>query len=255
MAKEAIASARLKPETMREVALDTETTGLYADKGDRLVEIGCVELINHIPTGKVYHTFINPEREMSEGASKVTGITDDQLVGKPLFPQIADDFLEFIAEDPIVIHNAAFDLGFINMELKRMGRPTLAPGREIDTVVMARRKYPRAPASLDALCRRFDIDLSGRDTHGALIDAELLAAVYLELIGGRQPGLVLSANAEVETSEGAATAQTRTARQRPKPLPSPLTEEILAAHRAFVEKELGEDALWTAHLDWQAKGA
>ena len=177
---------------MREIVLDTETTGLDPKSGDRLVEIGCVELDNHLPTGRTYHQYVNPEREMPDEAFRVHGLSEAFLANYPVFADIAESFLEFIGDAHLVIHNASFDLGFINAELKRLGRAPVEPRRAIDTVQVARGKYPGAQASLDALCRRFEIDLSVRTKHGALLDAELLADVYLELVGGRQPGLELA---------------------------------------------------------------
>ncbi len=171
---------------MREIVLDTETTGFNPKTGDRVIEIGCVELIDLLPTGKTYHTYVNPQRDVPPGASKVSGITTEFLYDKPLFLHVVDPFLEFIADSKLVIHNASFDMGFINAELERLCRDPLPMNRAIDTVTMARQKFPGSPASLDALCRRFGIDLSARVKHGALLDAELLANVYLELKGGRQ---------------------------------------------------------------------
>lgn len=171
---------------IREVVLDTETTGLKPRDGDRIVEIGIVELINHLPTGKIFHKYINPQRDIPEESTRVHGITDEMVKDAPLFVHIVEEFLEFIEDSPMVIHNASFDMGFLNAELDRLCRPMLPPVRAIDTLRMARKKFPGSPASLDALCRRFNIDLSVREKHGAWVDAELLAKVYLELIGGRQ---------------------------------------------------------------------
>ncbi|MBL4692378.1 MAG: DNA polymerase III subunit epsilon [Magnetovibrio sp.] len=176
---------------MREISLDTETTGLNPKGGDRVVEIGCVEMINQIATENVFHVYINPERDMPAGAFKIHGLSEEFLRGHDVFAKIADDFLAFIGDDPLVIHNAQFDIGFLNAELKRLGQTPLAMSRTIDTVPMARKKFPGAQANLDALCRRFGIDNSNRELHGALLDAELLAEVYLELNGGRQTGLGL----------------------------------------------------------------
>ena len=177
---------------MRELILDTETTGLDPLNGDRLVEIGCVEVLNHISTGKTYHQYINPERDMPAGAFAVHGLSEEFLSGYPVFAEAVDAFLDFIGSDPLVIHNAKFDMGFLNAELRRLNRPTLPMSQSVDTVSIARRRFPGAPASLDALCRRFGINNSSRTKHGALLDAELLAEVYLELRGGRQPGLSLA---------------------------------------------------------------
>ena len=227
---------------MREIVLDTETTGLDPNKGDRVVDIGCVELINHVPTGRTYQTYLDPEREMSEGASQVSGITTEFLRGKPKFADVADAFLEFIGDDPLVIHNAAFDLGFINMELKRIDRLALLAERAIDTVLIARKKFPGAPASLDALCKRFNIDLSDRVKHGALLDAKLTADVYLELIGGRQSSFGLGADAPKTINAAGKPIQIQT-RPRPNVLPPRITDDERAAHDAFI-KELGPGALW-----------
>lgn len=213
---------------MREVVLDTETTGLSPENGDRVVEIGCLELANHMATGKTYHCYINPEIPMPSAAQDVHGLSDEFLADKPLFSDISDDFLAFVAKDPLIIHNAAFDMGFINAELQRLGKPPMPSSQSVDTVSMARQKFPGSPASLDALCRRFGIDNSARTLHGALLDAELLAEVYLELIGGRQPGLVLEAAAELSIETGTAE---RVARE---PRSFPLSAGEQEAHRKFV---------------------
>lgn len=224
---------------MREIVLDTETTGISPQDGHRLVEIGCLELFNHVATGKFFHTYINPERDMPEGAFRVHGLSAEFLSDKPKFEEVADAFLEFIGDDPLVIHNASFDMGFLNAELKKTGRPALPMARAIDTLDMARRKYPGSQNNLDALCRRFNVDNSGRTKHGALLDSELLAEVYLELMGGRQPGLVLQADAG-----GAGIGGKRAVReQRPVALPPRLTDEEREAHDAFIAT-LGENALW-----------
>jgi len=178
---------------MREIALDTETTGIDCAGGDRVVEIGCVELMNHVPTGATYQTYINPEREMPEGAFRVHGLSAEFLSGHAVFADVVDGFLEFIGGATLVIHNAEFDLGFLNAELARLDRPLLDAGRAVDTIQLARQKFPGGRYSLDALCARFQIDNSDRDLHGALKDAQLLAQVYLELTGGRQHGLALGA--------------------------------------------------------------
>jgi DNA polymerase-3 subunit epsilon len=224
----------------REITLDTETTGLSPGDGHRIVEIGCVELLNHVPTGKTYHVYINPERDMPVEAFRVHGLSNEFLADKPVFAEIAEGFIQFIATSPLIIHNAAFDLGFINAELKRLGRPDISGEREIiDTVQVARRKYPGAPANLDALCRRFDIDLSARTLHGALMDADLLAEVYLQLIGGREPGLSL-----VRTKpQVIGTMQTV---QRTPFLISPSADE-LACHAELVTRL--KDAIWATYSD------
>ncbi len=172
---------------MRHIVLDTESTGLDPSEGDRIVEIGALELINYIPTGKTYHQYINPERPIPAGATAVHGITDDFVADKPVYAEIVAAFDEFIGDSPLVIHNAEFDMKFLNAEYKRLGLPALPMSRAIDTLIIARKKFPGAPASLDALCKRFNIDLSGRTLHGALLDSELLAQVFLELVGGQQP--------------------------------------------------------------------
>ncbi len=175
----------------REIVLDTETTGLNPHDGHRITEIGCVELIDYVPTGKTYHTYVNPEREVPEVAEKITGLTYAFLKDFPLFKDICQNFLDFIGDAPLVIHNAAFDMRFINSELERQFIKPIAFSRAIDTIQIARAQFPGSPANLDALCKRFDIDLSKREKHGALLDAELLARVYLELRGGRQKDLFI----------------------------------------------------------------
>ncbi|GAB4526054.1 MAG: DNA polymerase III subunit epsilon [Roseibium sp.] len=235
---------------MREISFDTETTGLNPRGGDRLVEIGGVELINHIPTGNSYHVYINPQRDMPEEAFRVHGLSEEFLSDKPLFEHIADEFLEFVGEARLVIHNAAFDMGFINMELERAGRRIIANTQVLDTLEIARRKHPTGPNSLDALCSRYGIDNSRRVKHGALLDAEILAEVYLELIGGRQTALGLML-AEDEASSGSVATEpgelgSFNARQRPVPLERPVRASEVEAHKAFVEG-MGETALWSKY--------
>ena len=186
---------------MREIALDTETTGISPGDGHRIIEIGALELMHHLPTGRKLHLYINPEREIDSGAVAVHGITNDFLADKPVFADIVDEFLGFVGDDPMVIHNAGFDMGFLNAELKRLGRPVLPMAQSIDTLMMARKKFPGAQANLDALCRRFEIDNSHRDLHGALVDADLLASVYIELLGGRQPGLSLESDSQTQAAD------------------------------------------------------
>jgi len=186
---------------MREIALDTETTGFDPETGDRMVEIACVEMMNHQSTGRHFHKYINPEREVPEEARRVHGLTWERLKPEPLFSQIADEFLEFVGDDPMVIHNAAFDMKFINFELKKCGRKPLPYSQAIDTLQIARDRFPGARATLDALCQRFNIDNSHRELHGALLDTELLAEVYLELCGGREPGFALDSVSNKEESE------------------------------------------------------
>jgi DNA polymerase-3 subunit epsilon len=224
---------------MREIALDTETTGFDALKGDRIVEIGCVEMVNHLPTGEVFHRYLNPERDMPEEAFKVHGLSAEFLADKPLFAEVVSDFLDFIGDAPLVIHNAEFDMRFINAELARLGFPTLPMSRSIDTVAMARKRFPGAQANLDALCRRFEIDNTHRTKHGALLDAELLADVYLQLIGGRQPGLELGGIGKSGAPSNAAIQVKRVARPT---RPHGPTEEEAAAHAAFVGKL--KNAIW-----------
>ena len=179
---------------MREIVLDTETTGISPSDGHRIIEIGALELMHHLPTGRILHLYINPERDIDEGAIAVHGITSDFLADKPIFADVVEEFLAFIGPDPLVIHNASFDMAFINAELKSVNRPVLGMDRAIDTLLMARKKFPGAQANLDALCRRFEIDNTHRNLHGALLDADLLANVYIELLGGRQPRLLLDAD-------------------------------------------------------------
>ena len=184
---------------MREIALDTETTGISPRDGHRIIEIGALELMHHVPTGRKLHLYINPERDIDEGAVAVHGITSEFLADKPVFADIVDEFLAFIGDDPLVIHNASFDMSFINAELKRLNRPVLPMSQSIDTLMMARKKFPGAQANLDALCRRFEIDNTHRDLHGALIDADLLAGIYIELLGGRQPSLLSDSASQNQT--------------------------------------------------------
>jgi DNA polymerase-3 subunit epsilon len=215
---------------MREIVFDTETTGLDPLTGHRVAEIGCVELFNHLPTGKIFHAYLNPQRDMPTEASMVHGLTDEFLADKPLFAEVADDFLSFIGDAPLVAHNAGFDMGFINAELARHGFAALPKDRAIDTAQMARKKFPGAPASLDALCKRFNVDLSGRDLHGALLDARLLAEVYLELCGGRQPDLAMDAGPVAASVEDAAQ---RTHEFR-VPRPHAASADELHAHEIFL---------------------
>lgn len=227
---------------MREIVLDTETTGFEPGEGHRIVEIGALELLNKMPTGRTYHQYINPERPIPREAFEVHGLGDDFLRDKPVFKTIARAFIEFVGEATLVIHNAAFDMKFLNAELTALGHPGLPMSQALDTVVMARRKFPGAPASLDALCRRFGIDNSAREKHGALLDCELLAEVYLELIGGRQPDFAL-ASAAAQTAAHQRATQAGRAKPRPAPLASRLTDQEQAAHQAFVAK-MGDAALW-----------
>jgi len=224
---------------MREIIFDTETTGLDANGGDRLVEIGCVELVNHIPTGEVYHVYLNPERSVHPEALAVHGLDNEFLADKPLFESAADEFVAFLRDSPLIAHNATFDKGFINMELARSGRPEYPVDRFIDTLVLARRRHPGSPNSLDALCSRYNIDNSARTRHGALLDAEILAEVYIELIGGRQTAFALPTASAIEHAR----TKGAPAGARPQPLPPRISAAELESHREFVES-LGEKALW-----------
>ncbi|WP_400084616.1 DNA polymerase III subunit epsilon [Yoonia sp. R78084] len=239
---------------MREIVLDTETTGFEPHEGDRIVEIGAVELMGHVPTGRTYHQYINPQRSMPAEAFGVHGIGPDLLEppqeakpgqetlrDKPLFKDIAQDFVDFIGDAKLVIHNAAFDMKFLNAELGWLNRPLLPMDQAIDTLAIARRKFPGSPASLDALCRRFAIDNSSRTLHGALLDSEILAEVYLELIGGRQPDFALATDTRSRNASGGADDWRPMPRQ--EPLAPRITKEEAAAHAAFIEK-LGDGAIW-----------
>jgi DNA polymerase-3 subunit epsilon len=229
---------------MREIVVDTETTGLDPSDGHRIIEIGCVELFDHVPTGATFQCYLNPERLIPVDAQRVHGLTDEFLAEKPVFATIADELLEFFGAAPLVIHNASFDLKFLNAEFLRLSRPAISAARAIDTIEIAKTKLPGARYSLDELCRRFGIDLSSRGKHGALIDAELTARVYLELVGGRQTRLRLAPRDTAEVMNIAIVAATR---QRPAPLPSRLDPAEAAAHAEFVAHELGSDSVW----NWQ----
>jgi DNA polymerase III subunit epsilon len=226
---------------MREIVLDTETTGFEPSEGDRIVEIGAVELFNHMPTGKTYHQYINPQRMMPKAAFDVHGLGDDFLRDKPVFKEIGQAFLDFVGDARLVIHNAAFDMKFLNAELGWCNLPLLPMERALDTLLIARKRFPGSPASLDALCRRFGVDNSSREKHGALLDSEILAEVYLELIGGRQPDFALAT--ETKKAEGGSNASDWRPRARPVPLAPRLTEAEQAAHAAFVAG-LGDGAIW-----------
>ena len=229
---------------MREIVLDTETTGFEPSEGHRIVEIGAVELFNHMPTGRTYHQYINPERLVPKEAFEVHGLGDDFLRDKPVFRDIGRAFLDFIGDAKLVIHNAAFDIKFLNFELKLVGMPTIDWPRAIDTLAISRQKFPGSPASLDALCRRFGVDNSAREKHGALLDSEILAEVYLELIGGRQPDFGLANRPAKNAASGSAQSDDWRPRPRPEPLSSRITADEAAAHAALVAK-LGAAALWT----------
>ncbi|MDC0116145.1 DNA polymerase III subunit epsilon [Octadecabacter sp.] len=239
---------------MREIVLDTETTGFEPSEGDRIVEIGAIELLNHMPTGRTYHQYINPKRSMPEGAFGIHGIGPDLLEppkdpkpgqvtlrDKPIFSDIAQAFVDFVGDAKLVIHNAAFDMKFLNAELGWVQRKPLPMDQALDTLMMARKKFPGSPASLDALCRRFGIDNSNRTLHGALLDSEILAEVYLELIGGRQPDLVMAGQTEVKVNTVENTDWR--AQPRPTPLPPKIKAAEVDAHAAFI-KTLGDAPLW-----------
>lgn len=236
---------------MREIILDTETTGLDFRKGDRLIEIGCIELINRIPSGREYHCFINPERDVPAEAEAVHGITTSFLVDKPVFAKVYKDFLAFIGSDTLVIHNASFDVGFLNFELERMKAGRIETDRVVDTLALARRKHPAGPNTLDALCKRYGIDISKRTKHGALIDCLLLAEVYIELLGVRQAALGLGKSAETETQRQMSTGR-KGARQRPHPLPSRAGPAEVAAHKTFIAG-LAAKAVWLKY--WPSSGS
>ena len=235
---------------LREIVLDTETTGTDPGSGDRVVEIGCIELLNHIPTGRTYHAYLNPQRAISAGALAVHGLSDDFLKDKPVFAAIADEFAAFLSEGRLVIHNAAFDVGFLNAEFARTGHPSIPLDEVVDTLAVARRKHPGASNSLDALCLRYGIDNSRRTLHGALLDAEILAEVYIELIGGKQAdlGLSLRPRAAARTSAAASPGM------RPRTVMSRLTDSERQAHEAFV-RTLGPVALWREYLGGSEEAA
>ena len=241
---------------MREIVFDTETTGFDPRTGDRIVEIGCVELVNHIVTGQTFHVYVNPERSMPRSAFEVHGLSDEFLSDKPKFAEIARDFAAFIEDARLVAHNADFDVKFVNAEFARVGLPPIDPTRVVDTLALAKRKHPAGPNSLDALCSRYGIDNSRRDFHGALLDSELLAEVYVELLGGRQAalGLVTEDPARGARRGEGGSAASRGPRRRPVPLAPRLTEDELAAHRAFVAK-MGDKALWAEYVEGAAPEA
>jgi DNA polymerase-3 subunit epsilon len=230
---------------VREIVLDTETTGLDPFQGHRMLEIGCVELVNRFPSGQTFHRYLNPERDVPAEAFAVHGLSAEFLKDKPLFAEVVDDLIEFIADAPLVAHNAMFDLGFLNAELERAGKALVARERLIDTLLLARRKHPAGPNRLDDLCARYGIDNSRRSKHGALLDAEILAEVYLELIGARQAQLIL---VEASKSIGGTYAGVAPIGPRPLPLPPRLTADEREAHLAFVAT-LGEKSIWREYLD------
>jgi DNA polymerase-3 subunit epsilon len=228
---------------MREIVFDTETTGLDPFQGDRLVEIGCIELMNRFPSGKTFHCYFNPQRDMPETAQKIHGLSIEFLKDKPLFAEKVEELMAFIAEDPLIAHNAMFDLGFLNAELERAGRAGVSRERMVDTLLIARRKHPGGSNRLDDLCARYAIDNSRRTKHGALLDAELLAEVYVELIGARQAQLILAQSAATERVVG----EPIVLRERPLPLAERLSAETRAEHRRFVAG-LGDNAIWRDYL-------
>ena len=224
---------------MREIVLDTETTGLDPASGHRVVEVGCIELVNRFPSGKTFHRYLNPERDMPPEAFGVHGLSGEFLKEKPLFSSIADELVSFIGDAPLVAHNATFDFGFLNAELERAGKTPVARERMVDTLLLARRRHPAGPNGLDHLCARYGIDNSRRTKHGALLDAEILAEVYIELIGGRQASLILVESSLATADAGGAII----VRARPEPLPRRLTDAELQVHMAFIET-LGSKAIW-----------
>ncbi len=224
---------------MREIVFDTETTGFDPAAGDKVVEIGCVELLNGLPTGEHFHKYINPERDMPDAAFQVHGLSEEFLKTHPVFAEIVEEFLAFIGDARLVAHNADFDMKFINAELKNLGFKPIPASRSVDTLAIARQKFPGSPNTLDALCKRFNVDNSGRTKHGALLDSELLAEVYLELLGGRQVGLALVSDSDRRDQNNISGPE----RIYRAPRPHSPSEEELAAHEAFIAKI--EDALWT----------
>jgi DNA polymerase III subunit epsilon len=235
---------------MREIVLDTETTGLDPLRGDRLVEVGCVEIFNRMPTGQTFHRYVNPERDMPQEAFAVHGLSSEFLADKPLFAQIVDEFLEFVGDAPLVIHNASFDISFINAELDRLKRQAIGRDRLVDTLLLARRKHPGVSNRLDDLCSRYAIDNSRRTKHGALLDAELLAEVYIDLIGARQSQLILAET----TSRQAGGTLDLPRRQRAVPLAPRVTDADRIAHRDFVAT-LGEKAIWKEFVGTSSEAA
>ncbi|MCC6735757.1 MAG: DNA polymerase III subunit epsilon [Bauldia sp.] len=228
---------------MREIAFDTETTGLDM-AADRIIEIGCVELINHIPSGRIYQVYLNPQRQISNDSFLVHGISEQFLADKPLFAAAVDEFLDFIGDDPLVAHNADFDFGFINAELGRIGRTALSPARIVDSLALARRRHPAGPNSLDALCGRYGIDRSKRTLHGALLDAGLLGEVYIELLGGRQASLLLGDFDRRD--QPLSLVAMRSSRTRPVPRGLAVSDAERAAHAAFMAK-IGSGGLWAGY--------
>ncbi len=236
---------------MREIIFDTETTGLSPREGHRLVEIGCIEVENRFPTGRVFHKYLNPERDMPIEAFDIHGLSSEFLRNKPLFAAIADELWDFLDGAQLVAHNAGFDMGFINAEFVRVGKPAISLERVVDTVQLARRKFPGAKASLDALCDRFGISNAHRVKHGALLDAEILAEVYSELLGGKQAAMMLDSRARPQS--GSSLTAVMAPQARPEPLMPLLNETEIAAHAAFVAG-MGEKALWNRYIKRQERG-
>ncbi len=232
---------------LREIVLDTETTGTEHAKGDRVIEIGCVELFNHIPTGKTYHVYINPQRPVSAGALAVHGLSDEFLADKPVFATIADELVDFLGDGRLVIHNAPFDIGFLNAEFARTGHKPIPLNDVVDTLSMARRKHPGAANNLDALCSRYGIDNAERTKHGALLDAEILAEDYIELIGGKQVGFDLSPTSSARGVQGFQTGAAAPREARPRHMISRLTDAERNAHEAFIQT-LGPNTLWRDYI-------
>jgi DNA polymerase III subunit epsilon len=228
---------------MKHICLDTETTGFDPQKGDRIVEIACIELDNYIPTGRTYHQYIDPKMSMPKGAFEVHGLSDDFLRGKPVFADIAQDFVDFIQDIPLVIHNAKFDMKFLNYELVTLGYPPMPMSRAIDTLDIARKKFPGSPATLDALCKRFNISLEKRNLHGALIDTHLLAEVYLNLCDGRTPSLTLDTAQSPDKAVKYKNGEIYTAKKRSTPLPRTISESETEQHQEFISK-FKASAIW-----------
>ncbi len=234
---------------MLEVVLDTETTGMDPSQGDKLVEIGCVELNNHMPTGRTLQIYINPERDIPAEATAVHGITNEFVADKPIFSQVYSDFIDFIGDSKLIIHNAEFDMKFLNRELKQIGHPGLKWSRVIDTLGMARKKFPGSPANLDALCRRFEIDNSSRTYHGALLDSELLAEVYLELIGGRQHGMGLDKNKSIKVDNKASSKDNKTDQKIRQPRIFTASDNELKCHKELLKKIGDDEVIWNKYTD------
>lgn len=231
---------------MREIVLDTETTGLSPRDGDRIVEIGCVELMNYLPTGETFHTYINPQRDMPIEAFNVHGLSAEFLSDKPKFADIAQDFLDFIADSKLIIHNASFDMSFLRHEMSMIRQDAFETNEILDTLLEARKKHPGSPNSLDALCRRYNIDNSNRTLHGALLDSEILAEVYLELIGGRQPDLTFSNSGHKVVNMNV--SENKGQNQRSEPLASRLKDDEKTSHQEFIET-LGENVIWQDYIE------